>query len=87
MHVDDLALFFSVCKVEWETTVHDGPVTMMVRSPFMPRVLLTVGGYREEEDEGPVSASDSVRGWNIEKKMVKRSYHAQIVVNSAVLLR
>ena len=39
---------FSVCKVEWETTVHDGPVTMMARSPFIPHLLLTVGGYREE---------------------------------------
>ena len=37
----------TVCKVEWETTVHDGPVTMMARSPFIPHLLITVGGYRE----------------------------------------
>ena len=48
VHCDARTMFSSVAKVEWETTVHDGPVTMMVRSPFMPHVLLTVGGYREE---------------------------------------
>ena len=46
-------VFFTVCKVEWETTVHDGPVTMMARSPFIPHLLITVGGYREV-DEGSV---------------------------------
>ena len=33
--------------MEWETTVHDGPVTMMARSPFIPHLFLSVGGYRD----------------------------------------
>ena len=33
------------CKVEWETAIHDGPVRTMARSPHLPKLLLTVGGY------------------------------------------
>ena len=31
--------------IEWRTTVHDGPVKLMAKCPFMPHLLLSVGGY------------------------------------------
>ena len=34
-----------VCMIEWRTTVHDGPVKLMAKCPFMPHLLLSVGGY------------------------------------------
>ena len=34
-----------VCMIEWRTTVHDGPVKIMAKCPFMPHLLLSVGGY------------------------------------------
>ena len=34
-----------MCTVEWLTPVHDGPVKEMSKCPFMPHLLLTVGGY------------------------------------------
>ena len=34
-----------VCTIEWITPVHDGPVKILVKSPFMPNLLLSVGGY------------------------------------------
>ena len=37
--------FFSVCTIEWLTPVHDGPVKVMAKCPFMPHLLLSVGGY------------------------------------------
>jgi hypothetical protein len=36
---------FSVCKVDWDVSVHDGPVTAIVPSPFVKHLTLTVGGY------------------------------------------
>ena len=36
---------FTVCRVEWETPIHDGPVKMMHRSPHSSNLVLTVGGY------------------------------------------
>ena len=37
--------FDLVCMIEWRTTVHDGPVKIMAKCPFMPHLLLSVGGY------------------------------------------
>ena len=37
--------YFLVCTIEWMTPVHDGPVNMMLKSPFMDHLLLTMGGY------------------------------------------
>ena len=34
-----------LCTIEWMTPVHDGPVNMMLKSPFMDHLLLTMGGY------------------------------------------
>ena len=37
--------YFVVCTIEWHTPVHDGPVKLMSKCPFMPHLLLSVGGY------------------------------------------
>jgi hypothetical protein len=34
-----------VCTIEWITPVHDGPVKVLAKSPFLPNLLLSVGGY------------------------------------------
>ena len=34
-----------MCTIEWMTPVHDGPVSIMLKSPFMSHLLLTMGGY------------------------------------------
>lgn len=31
--------------MQWETAIHDGPVKVMSRSPFVKQLILTVGGY------------------------------------------
>ena len=36
---------YAVCTIEWLTPVHDGPVSLMSKCPFMPHLLLSVGGY------------------------------------------
>ena len=36
---------FSVCTIEWMTAVHDGPVQEISKCPFMPHLLMSVGGY------------------------------------------
>ncbi len=39
------AFFLAACKIEWETAIHDGPVKVMSRSPHLPKLILTMGGY------------------------------------------
>ena len=34
-----------LCTIEWLNPVHDGPVSTMLKSPFMEHLLLTMGGY------------------------------------------
>ena len=34
-----------VCCIEWMTAVHDGPVQEISKNPFMPHLLMSVGGY------------------------------------------
>ena len=34
-----------VCKVTWDVAIHDGPVTLMTRSPHNPHLMITMGGY------------------------------------------
>ena len=34
-----------VCTIEWMTPVHDGPVQEIAKNPFMPHLLMSVGGY------------------------------------------
>lgn len=34
-----------VCTIDWMTPVHDGPVKVLAKSPFIPNLLLSVGGY------------------------------------------
>ena len=34
-----------LCTIEWLNPVHDGPVSTMLKSPFMDHLLLTMGGY------------------------------------------
>ena len=41
----EISSFFLVCTIEWMTPVHDGPVSIMLKSPFMSHLLLTMGGY------------------------------------------
>ena len=43
--VMDAAFYFTVCFIEWLAPVHDGPVTVMTKSPFLEHLLLTMGGY------------------------------------------
>ena len=41
----DAAFYFTVCFIKWLAPVHDGPVTVMTKSPFLEHLLLTMGGY------------------------------------------
>ena len=34
-----------MCSIEWMTAVHDGPVQEISKCPFMPHLLMSVGGY------------------------------------------
>ncbi len=45
MLCNNFSFIFLVCTIEWITPVHDGPVKILVKSPFMPHLLLSVGGY------------------------------------------
>ena len=31
--------------IEWRTTIHDVPVKLMLKCPFMPHLILSVSGY------------------------------------------
>ena len=43
--INSISNIIQVCTIEWMTPVHDGPVQEISKNPFMPHLLMSVGGY------------------------------------------